>query len=142
MLSNVSYEVSSEQLALWYYWRWKIESYFKLLKSGGHQLEHWQQESALAILKRLLIASMACSTAWRLQASQDSESEELKKVLVRLSGKRLKRGRPPSAEMLLSGLFVWLQMFDFLGSIDFDLTKVIRANSALEKIMEKRKKLV
>ena len=76
--------VSSERLALWYYWRWRIESYFKLLKSGGHRLEHWQHESALAILKRLLIAAMACSTAWRLQASQDSESEELKEVFGRV----------------------------------------------------------
>jgi hypothetical protein len=52
LLSNVPYEVSSETLALWYYWRWNIESYFKLLKSGGQQLEHWQQESGLAVLKR------------------------------------------------------------------------------------------
>jgi hypothetical protein len=142
LLSNVSEEVSSERLALWYYWRWKIESYFKLMKSGGQQLEHWQQESALAILKRLLIASMACAAVWCLQESTDEESEELKAVLVRLSGKRLKRGRPPTAEILLSGLFVWLQMFDFWVSIDFDLTKVISTNSTLGKIMEKRKKHV
>ena len=57
-------------------------------------------------------------------------------VLVRLSGKRLKRGRPPSAEILLSGLFVWLQMVDFPVSIDFDLTKVITKNSTPGKIME------
>ena len=112
------------------------------MKSGGQQLEHWQQESASAILKRLLIASMACATVWCLQESKDAESEELKAVLVRLSGKRLKRGRPPSAEILLSGLFVWLQMFDFLVSIDFDLTKVISTNSTLGKIMENQKKLV
>ena len=30
----------------WYYWRWKIESFFKLLKSAGQQLESWQQPSA------------------------------------------------------------------------------------------------
>jgi len=142
LLTNVSEEVSSERLALWYYWRWRIESYFKLMKSGGQQLEHWQQESALAILKRLLIASMACATVWCLQESKNAESEELKGVLVRLSGKRLKRGRPPSAEILLSGLFVWLQMFDFLVSIDFDLTKVISTNSTLGKIIENRKKHV
>ena len=76
-------------------------------------------ESSLAILKGLLIASMACSTAWHLQASQDSESEE----------------------MLLSGLFVCLQMFDFLVLIDFDLTKVTSTNATLGKIWEKRKKL-
>ena len=110
------------------------------MKSGGQQLEDWQQESALAILKRLLIASMACATVWCLQESKDGESEEWKSVLVRLSGKRLKRGRPPTAEILLSGLFVWLQMFDCLVAMDFDLTKVISVNSTLGKIIQNRKK--
>jgi hypothetical protein len=50
LLSNVSQDISSERLALWYYWRWKIERFFKLMKSGGQQLEHWQQESSLSIL--------------------------------------------------------------------------------------------
>jgi hypothetical protein len=85
---------------------------------------------------------MACATVWSLRESTDAESEELKEVLGRLSGKRLKRGRPPSSEILLSGLFVWLQMFDFLVSIDFDLTKVISTNSTLKKIIENRKKNV
>jgi hypothetical protein len=37
------------------------------MKSGGQELEHWQQESAPAILKRLLVASMAAAMVWRLQ---------------------------------------------------------------------------
>jgi hypothetical protein len=35
--------------------------YFKLMKSGGQELKHWQQESASAILNRLLVASMAAA---------------------------------------------------------------------------------
>jgi hypothetical protein len=54
LLSNV-FDVSAATIALWYYYRWRIESYFKLLKSGGQEIEHWQQESGLAILKRLLV---------------------------------------------------------------------------------------
>ncbi|GHT31439.1 hypothetical protein FACS1894214_2750 [Planctomycetales bacterium] len=57
LLTNVGEDVSSSTVALWYYHRWRIESYFKLLKSGGQELEHWQQESGLAILKRLLVVS-------------------------------------------------------------------------------------
>ena len=49
LLTNVPRAVSAERMALWYYWRWEIESFFKLLKSGGQQLEHWQQESGAAI---------------------------------------------------------------------------------------------
>jgi IS4 transposase len=30
LLSNLEQKVASEQLALWYYWRWRIEAYFKM----------------------------------------------------------------------------------------------------------------
>ena len=43
LLSNVPEHIEDEQLALWYYWRWEIESFFKLLKGAGHQLESWEQ---------------------------------------------------------------------------------------------------
>src|SRR5262249_2734886 len=60
LLTNVPAAVSAERVALWYYWRWRIETYFKLLKSAGLHLEQWQQETALARAKRLTVASMAC----------------------------------------------------------------------------------
>ncbi|WP_287653420.1 transposase [Accumulibacter sp.] len=41
LLSNLPGTVSDAQIALWYYWRWRIESYFKLLKQAGQQLERW-----------------------------------------------------------------------------------------------------
>ncbi|MDR3108080.1 MAG: hypothetical protein LBU65_00120 [Planctomycetaceae bacterium] len=40
LLSNV-FDVSSATIALWYYYRWRIENYFKLFKSGGQEIEHW-----------------------------------------------------------------------------------------------------
>jgi IS4 transposase len=40
LLSNTSSDVSSAMIALWYYYRWRIENYFKLLKSGGQEMEH------------------------------------------------------------------------------------------------------
>jgi hypothetical protein len=82
--------------------------YFKLMKSGGLELEHWQQESASAILKRLLVASMATAVVWRLQRNTSPEAEELKKVLTRLSGKSRKRNKPLTSGILLSGLFMLL----------------------------------
>lgn len=66
LLSNVPVEwAGTEKLAICYYWRWKIESYFKLLKSHGHQIEQWQQATGEAIARRLLIAAMACVVVWR-----------------------------------------------------------------------------
>ena len=134
--TNVLSEVPAEQMALWYYWRWEIESFFKLLKSGGQQLEHWQQESGEAVLKRLLVASMACAVVWSLQKSDDEQSEAFKQVLVRLSGKRLKRGRSPTPGILLEGLCVLLRMLDFLTEIDFDLTKIDKLKTNLDKCLK------
>ena len=48
LLSNAPEHIEDATLALWYYFRWQVESFFKLLKSAGHQLESWQQETALA----------------------------------------------------------------------------------------------
>jgi hypothetical protein len=124
LLTNVGTDVAASTIALWYYYRWRIESYFKLLKSGGQELEHWQQESGLAVLKRLLVVSMGAAVVWSLQRSESVEAVELKVVLVKLSGKSQKRGSPPPAGTLLSGLFVLLRIFDFLDSIDNDLTQI------------------
>jgi len=71
LLTNVK-DVDAATIALWYYWRWQIECFFKLVKSAGHQLESWQQESALAIAKRLLVASMACVTVWAIVACRNT----------------------------------------------------------------------
>lgn len=134
LLSNVPPSVPASRIAHWYYCRWSIESYFKLMKSGGHELEHWQQESGNAILKRLLVASMASATIWRLRSLQRPDSLVLQEVLARLSGKTGKRGCPPTAGTLLSGLFVFLQMFDFLQHIDFDLSRLIQLRAQLKEL--------
>jgi hypothetical protein len=61
LLSNLGEETAStEHLARCYYWRWKIESFFKWLKSHGQQTEQWCQHTGASIAKRLLIAAMAC----------------------------------------------------------------------------------
>ena len=76
---------------------------------------------------------MAVSVVWSLQRDESAESAEFRQVLVRLSGKRLKRGRPPTPGILLSGLFVLLRIFDFLTHINFDLSQITQLQTALEK---------
>jgi Transposase DDE domain len=114
LLTNVPAEVGSETVALWYYWRWKIESFFKLLKGAGQQVEHWQQENGRFILKRLLIASMACVLAWRLAHSQAPQAEEARRTVMRLSGRQVEYGKAYTLEGLLAGLWVLLAMADVL----------------------------
>ena len=100
LLTNASKRVKAEHLARCYYWRWRIESYFKLLKSHGQQLEQWQQETGIAIARRLLVASMACVVVWQLEADDTQEAEELKDILIRLSGRQMKQDHPHTAPAL------------------------------------------
>ena len=118
LLSNVKDTVTAGQLALWYYWRWRIESFFKLLNSAGQQVEHWQQESGLAVAKRLLIVSMACVLVWQLARAQTPQAEQLRRVLVRLSGRQMKRARPWTAPALLEGVWVLLSMLELMEQYD------------------------
>jgi len=104
----------AEKLAHCYYWRWRIESFFKLMKSHGQQLEHWQQETGPAIVRRLLVAAMACVVVWQLQMNSTPEAVELKNVLIRLSGRQMKRTCPHTAPALLAGLWTILAMLSLL----------------------------
>jgi hypothetical protein len=117
LLTNVPSEVTAATIALWYYWRWKIETFFKLLKSAGQQLEHWQQDDGRAILKRLLVASMACVLAWRLACSPAPQAAEARRVVMRLSGRQVEHGRGPTLEGLLAGTWVLLAMASLLKEV-------------------------
>jgi hypothetical protein len=114
LLTNVPESVDDAMVALWYYWRWRIESYFKLLKSAGLQLEEWQQATAERILRRLLIAGMACVTVWQLAGDSSLAVAEARSLLIRLSGRQMKRKRPFTEPALLAGLWVLLAMLDVL----------------------------
>jgi len=131
LLSNVpSEQASAETIALWYYWRWRIESYFKLLKSGGQQIEAWQQETSMAMARRLLVASMACVLAWKLERDASPDGQQMALLLVRLSGRQMKRTRPVTAIALLAGLFVLLPMLALLEEYNNDPTELIRLAKA------------
>lgn len=106
LLSNVPEAVDEATLAQWYYWRWNIESYFKLLKQAGQQLEQWEQESGLALFKRLLIATQACALAWRLMRAPGEQAERTRGFLVRLAGRQMKRSKPVTASALLAGMYM------------------------------------
>jgi hypothetical protein len=114
LLTNLPAEVADGTVALWYYWRWNIEKYFKLLKSAGMNAEQWQQESAHAVAARLLVASMACVTVWRLARSSHPDAEDTRRFLVRLSGRQMKRSQPWTMPSMLAGMWNLLAMIDVL----------------------------
>jgi hypothetical protein len=119
LLTNVA-GVAAERVAEWYYWRWRIESFHKLLKSAGLEVEEWQQETAGAIARRLLVGCMACVTVWRLRAQETPAARSCRAFLVGLSGRQLKRGQADTAPALLSGLHVLLVMLDTLEHYRLD----------------------
>lgn len=120
LLTNLPSAVDSATAALWYYWRWSIETYFKLLKSAGLQVEAWEQESAAAIARRLLVASMACVTVWRLARSTHPQADTARHLLVRLSGRQMKHGRSSTLPALLAGLWTLLAMLEALELFSLD----------------------
>jgi hypothetical protein len=120
LLTDVPASVTAAEVALWYYWRWRVESYFKLLKGAGLHLEQWQQETAQAVAKRLLVASMACVVVWQVARSQAPEAAEVRRLLVRLSGRQMKWGVEFTEPALLSGLWVLLAVVRVLEHHDLD----------------------
>ena len=111
ILTNVA-EVDAATIALWYYGRWQIECFFKRVKSAGHHLESWQQESALAIAKRLPVASMACVTVWAIAAGNSTEAAELRAFLIKLSGRQMRHNQVFTNPALLAGLWVFLSLLE------------------------------
>jgi hypothetical protein len=121
LLTNAPQSLATPQkLAHCYYWRWRIESFFKLLKSHGQHLESWQQEIGSAIARRLLVAAMACVIVWKLQSDKSPKALELKTALVRLSGRQTKRTAPHTAPALLAGLWTLLSMLALLEHVDLE----------------------
>jgi hypothetical protein len=134
LLSNAPREwATTEQLARCYYWRWQIESFFKLLKSHGPQRERWQQESGPAVARRLLVASMACVVVWQLEHDASPAATKFKDALVRLSGRQVKKKKPHTTPALLAGLWVMLSMLALLEHTDLEELKAFVAPLAFPK---------
>ena len=105
---------------------WEIETYFKLLKSHGQELEQWQQHSGEAIARRILVASMACVSVIQLKNDHSEEAKETKKILIRLSGRQMKYGVESTPPALLAGFMALLSLTDVLESPDVDIGKLKR----------------
>jgi hypothetical protein len=123
LLTNVSATVDAVTIARWYYYRWQIESMFKLLKSAGQQVEDWLQDDALAIAKRLVVASCACVLVWQLAAATSPQALDIQRFLVRLSGRQTKRRRPVTAPALFAGMWLLFSTLTLLEHYDVDQLK-------------------
>jgi len=125
LMTNV-FAVEASEIALWYYWRWQIECFFKLLKKAGHDLESWQQETGLAIAKRLLVVSMACVVVWEIAAAKGEKAQALRTFLIKLSGRQMKWGKSFTNPALLAGLWVFLSMQEVFDSYSSEELEALR----------------
>ena len=107
LLTNVPADLAdAATIAKWYYFRWKIENFHKLLKSSGWQLEGWLQHNGERLLIKLLLAVGACTSVWALERRTDPESVSFQHILMGMSGRQTKRRRPVTTTGLLAGLWV------------------------------------
>lgn len=107
LLTNVPVTLAdAATVARWYYFRWRIESFHKLLKKAGWQLEGWLQRTGERLLIKLLVALGACVSIWALERRRDAESVAFQALLMQLSGRQTKRDRPITTSGLLTGLWV------------------------------------
>ena len=120
LLSNLKEDIDAKTIGLWYYYRWNIETYFKLLKSSGFNLEKWQQESAIAIFKRLLIASYCCLLVWQIEHSSQENILEIRRFLVKISGRLIGREKVSTSPALLAGIWTFLSTMDILELYDIE----------------------
>lgn len=127
LLNNLPAGVPASTIALWYYWRWRIESYHgstelaevKLLKSAGQEIEQWRQETAGALVRRLLVTAMVAVMVWYIARDNSEQGRQLRTTLVKLSGRQMrndnKRGFTEPA--LLAGLNVAVPMMILLETM-------------------------
>lgn len=125
LFTNVDASFDAATIGRWYAWRWRIETYHKLLKTAGLNAEEWQQETGEAFAKRLVIASMACLTVWHLQRDDSAAATEMKSILVQLSGRQMKRGVSDTAPALLAGLEKLLAIHNLLATHDLDRVLIL-----------------
>lgn len=129
LLSNLPSTVpgaTGATVALWYYWRWRIESYHKLLKGAGHHVEEWRQETAAALARRLLVTAMSAVLVWQIARDASPQARRLRELLIQLSGRQMRRGRDArgfTEPALLAGLCVLIPMMTLLETMTLDELK-------------------
>jgi hypothetical protein len=133
LFTNVAKTFDTATVGQWYAWRWRIESYHKLLKSAGMNAEEWGQETGEAVARRLVVASTACLSVWCLQQEDSPEALSVRRVLVRLSGRQMKWGVESTAPALLAGLEKLLAILDLLRTHDLT-TLVAQARRVLPNL--------
>ncbi len=80
LISNVPTEITAVELTTWYYWRWSIECYFKLLKQAGHDISVMASDYPRSDFKAFADQLMACVLTWRVQRCTDEQNQKVRAI--------------------------------------------------------------
>ena len=134
LLSNVfDKTIDAGTIATWYYYRWNIESYFKLLKSSGFNLEEWQQRDPEALFKRLLVVSHTCMLVWRIANDSSQNAKKLRDILIKISGTLMQYGVEFTYPALLKGLESYFATVDLLER--FSVEEIFKMRDEINEII-------
>lgn len=134
LLSNVfDKTIDAGIIATWYYYRWNIESYFKLLKSSGFNLEEWQQRDPEALFKRLLVVSHTCMLVWRIANDSSQNAKKLRDILIKISGTLMQYGVEYTYPALLKGLESYFATVDLLER--FSVEEIFKMRDEINEII-------
>jgi len=125
--------VTAKTIATWYYYRWKIESYFKLLKSSGFNMQEWQQREPSALFRRLLVVSYSCVLVWKIANDTSVNAKKIREFLVSLSGRLVQKDKEFTHPALLAGLENYIQMLNLISM--FSREELLDMKQELVKIM-------
>ena len=87
--------------------RWKVERIFWLAKLG-FRLEHWHQESAERVGRRLLLVQLAAMAVYQLMQHSAPETEELRQRLALLGGWPGRPRVPIGPTVLMRGVMIFI----------------------------------
>jgi len=114
-LSNLCSEVDAQQLAQWFAWSAEAEPCLRLVRQGLALCGGMGEPGDPHMFKRLLIAAQVATTVWRVQVATPAWADAARALLVQLTGKAMRPGRPASAAVLFAGMDKLFALLEALG---------------------------
>ncbi|WP_446621755.1 flagellar biosynthesis protein FlhF [Variovorax sp. LARHSF232] len=116
VLCNLGPEIAARQVMQWQAWATQGEPCLRLMRQGLQLCGGVGEPGDAHMHKRLLIAAQVATTVWRLQWATGDWAERSRALLVQLTGKAARAGRPVSASVLFAGMDKLFALLEALGT--------------------------
>ncbi len=116
VLCNLGPEIDARQVMQWQAWATQAEPCLRLMRQGLQLCGGTGEPGDPHMHKRLLVAAQVATTVWRLQLAKGDWAERSRALLVQLTGKAARAGRPVSANVLFAGMDKLFALLEALGT--------------------------